>query len=124
MELEVLKKRISSYRGEGGRVKITDDGLLLEILTAWEQWVGPTSGFYSAIGVSQKGMASIIGRAKKLRREGFPVDSFKELKVVDVGGPVSSSGIGVCGGIELCWKDNQIKFSQVDLLLEFLKKVA
>lgn len=43
------------------------------ILSAWEQWTGPAKAFYPAIGVSQTGMASIIGKAKKLRREGhFP----------------------------------------------------
>ena len=43
---------------------------------------GPTQDFYRAIGVSQKGMASIIGKAKKLRREGhFPAEEFKEIKI-------------------------------------------
>ena len=37
VDLEVLKKKISTYRGDGGRVKITDDGLLLEILSEWEK---------------------------------------------------------------------------------------
>jgi len=38
--------------------------------------------FYTAIGVSQKGFASSIGRAKKLKREGvYPEESFKEIKV-------------------------------------------
>ncbi|MGZ3798146.1 MAG: hypothetical protein ACXVB1_17370, partial [Pseudobdellovibrionaceae bacterium] len=66
MDLEVLKKKISTFKGEGGRVKITDDSLLMEILSSWEQWTGPMKEFYRAIGVSQTGMASIIGRAKKL----------------------------------------------------------
>lgn len=37
MDMEVLKKKISTFRGEGGQVKITDDGLLMEILMTWEQ---------------------------------------------------------------------------------------
>jgi hypothetical protein len=36
MDLEVLKKKISTFRGEGGRVRITDDYLLLDILSEWE----------------------------------------------------------------------------------------
>jgi hypothetical protein len=79
MELEVLKKKIGTFRGEGGRIKITDVHLLMEILSAWEQWTGPVNGFYRAIGVSAKGMASAIGKAKKLRREGhFSVEEFKD----------------------------------------------
>lgn len=120
MDLEVLKKKISTFRGDGGRVRITDEGLLMEILLAWEQWTGPADGFYKAIGVSQNGMASIIGRAKKMRREGFPVQDFKEIKVVD---PSISSG--PCSGIELVWDNGKlIRFQQVELLIDFLKKVA
>lgn len=72
MDLEVLKKKSSTYKGEGGRIRITSDELLIEILLAWEQWTGKSQGFYSAIGVSQTEMASIIGRAKKTSSRGVP----------------------------------------------------
>jgi hypothetical protein len=121
MDLEVLKKRISTYKGDGGRVRITDDSLLLEILMAWEKWTAPADGFYKSIGVSSNGMGSIIGRAKKLRREGFPMDSFKEIKIAD-SAPMS---LGPCSGIEIAWDNGKlIRFQQVDQLVEFLKKVA
>jgi hypothetical protein len=120
MELEVLKKKISTFRGDGGRVRISDDHLLMEILSAWEQWKGPSKEFYRLIGVSQTGMASVIGKAKKLRREGhFPAEEFKEIKVE---GPAMGNP---CSGIELCWAEGRvIRFPQVDQLLEFLKKAA
>src|SRR5450631_4482396 len=105
MDLEVLKKKISTFRGEGGRVRITDDQLLMEILSAWEQWTGPGNEFYRAIGVSSKGMASVIGKAKKLRREGhFPAEEFKEIKVEGLAAGVT----GPCTGIELCWTEGRI----------------
>ncbi len=123
VDLEVLKKRISTFRGEGGRVRITDEGLMMEILLAWEQWTGPSGEFYRAIGVSQTGMASIIGRAKKLRREGhFPAGDFKEIKVAD-GGTLGS--LPPCSGIEIAWDNGKlIRFTAVDQLVDFLKKVA
>lgn len=122
MDMEVLKRKISTFRGNGGRVRITDDALLMEILMSWEQWKGPTKEFYREIGVSQTGMASIIGKAKKLRREGhFPAEEFKEVKV---SGPETIQA-APCLGIELCWDQNKvIRFPHVDQLLEFLKKVA
>lgn len=123
MDLEVLKKKISTFRGEGGRVRISDDVLLMEILSSWEQWKGPIRDFYRAIGVSAKGMASIIGKAKKLRREGhFPAEEFKEIKLESAGAlPVA----GPCHGIELDWAGGKvIRFGDVDLLLDFLKKAA
>src|SRR5262245_8703361 len=123
MDLEILKKKISTFRGDGGRVRITDDPLLMEILTAWEQWKGSTQEFYRAIGVSQKGMASIIGKAKKLRREGhFPAEEFKEVRVEN---PGATAAGGPCVGIELGLPDGRvIRFPQVDSLVEFLKKAA
>lgn len=125
MDLEVLKKRISTFRGEGGRVRITDDILLLEILSEWEKWTGAADGFYKAIGVSSNGMGSIIGRAKKLRREGhFPADSFKEIKIADSAAALPRA-LGPCSGIEISWDANKlIRFSDVDLLVDFLKKVG
>jgi len=124
MDMEVLKKKISTFRGEGGRVRITDEGLLMEILLAWEQWTGPVKDFYRAIGVSQTGMASIIGRAKKLRREGhFPAEEFKEVKIEGSGSEYCQTGS--CSSIELFWDHGKvIRFPQVDQLIDFLKKVA
>lgn len=120
MDLEVLKKKISTFKGDGGRVSITSDELLMEILFEWEQWTGPASGFYKALGVSQNGISSIIGRAKKLRREGFPTDNFKEIKLAD-----SVATLSPCQGIEIAWENGKlIRFQQVDQLIDFLKKVA
>jgi hypothetical protein len=125
MDLEILKKKISTFRGEGGRVRNVNDELLMEILSAWEQWTGPAKGFYSALGVSQKGISSIIGKAKKLKREGhFPVEEFKEVKVA--GTTDSSVGqLPPCSGIEVAWENGKlIRFSEVDQLVDFLKKVS
>lgn len=123
MDLEILRKKISTFRGEGGRVRKVSDELLMEILLAWEEWTGPAKGFYSAVGVSSKGMASIIGKAKKRKREGhFPVEEFKEIKVTETGTPGS---IFSGSGIEVTWDNGKlIRFSEVDQLVDFLKKVA
>jgi hypothetical protein len=121
MDMDVLRKKISTYRGEGGRLKITDDHLYMEILSAWEHWTGSSKEFFRAIGVSKTGLASIIGKAKRMRREGhFPTEEFKELKVAD---PVVITP-GSCA-IELIWDGSKvIRFAGVDLLLDFLKKSA
>ena len=122
MDLEILNKKISSYRNNRGAVRKVSDELLLEILAAWEQWTGPARGFYSALGVSSKGIASILGKAKKLRREGFPSGDFKEVRV---DAPFAGNLSGPCVGIELCSPDGRIiRFPGVDPLLEFLKKAA
>ena len=125
MDLEVLKKKVSTYKGQAGRVSITSDDLLIEVLLAWEQWTGPASGFCKAIGVSPKGISSIIGRAKKLRREGFPTDTFKEIGIQESPSNLTSLQSGPCSGVEILWDNGKlIRFQQVEQLVDFLKKVA
>ena len=124
MDLEILNKKVSSYRNDGGSVRKVSDELLMEILQAWEQWTGPAKGFYSALGVSAKGISSIIGKAKKLKREGFPGGGdFKEIQIENTN--LTSVQPGPCNGIELCWENGKlIRFQQVEQLIDFLKKVA
>ena len=50
MELEILKRKLSSFKGEGGRVTKVSDELLLEILSSWEKWTGSAKDFYRSIG--------------------------------------------------------------------------
>lgn len=122
MDLEVLRKKLSSYRTEKGRITRVSDDLLVEILIAWEQWTGPAAGFYSALGADHRKMASLIGRAKKLKREGrFPEEVFKEIRVAES----VSAGLIPCSGVEILWENGKlIRFSQVEQLIDFLKKVA
>ncbi len=121
MDLSILKKKLSTFRTEGGRLTKVNDELLVEILQAWEQWTGPGRGFYAALGADHRKMASLIGRAKRLKREGhFPADDFKPVQILD---PTASSGSNC--GIELQWETGKtIRFSQVDQLVDLLKRSA
>ena len=124
MDLVVLKKKISTFKSEKGLLRRVSDDLLYEILNAWEAWTGPMLGFYSAIGVDRRKMASLIGKAKKLKREGhFPAEDFKEVRVE--GSSDAASFSVPCSGMEITWGEGKvIRFSQVDQLVDFLKKAA
>lgn len=121
--MEVLKKRISSYRTPKGRLTRVPDELLIDILRAWEQWTGAGSAFYSALGADHRKMAGLIGRAKKLKRAGvFPEEAFKEIKIESSVGTLEATP---CSGIEIIWDNGKlIRFPQVEQLIDFLKKVA
>lgn len=120
MDLTILKKKISTFRTETGKLMNVSDELLIELLLAWESWSGPSSGFYAALGVDHRKMAKLMGRAKKLKREGrFPAEGFKEIKVE---GALAS---GPCEGIEVNWDNGKIiRFAEVSQLVDFLKKIA
>jgi hypothetical protein len=123
MDLEILKKKISTFRGEGGLVRKVSDEVLMEILGAWEQWTGPSKEFARAIGMNRNSIPKLIGKAKRLKREGFPTDEFKELRIENTEAGLSSQS--PCIGIELSWDQGKvIRFPQVDQLIDFLKKVA
>ncbi len=126
MDMEVLKKRISSYRTPKGRLTRVPDELLVDILRAWEQWTGAGSAFYSALGADHRKMAGLIGRAKKLKRDGvFPEESFKEIRIEESPSNLTSLVSGPCQAIEIAWDNGKlIRFQQVDQLVDFLKKVA
>lgn len=103
MDLAILKKKISTYKTTTGKLTRVPDELAYEILKSWEQWTG---------------------RAKNLQREGFfPADDFKEIKIDSASGQVLE--LTPCSGVEVVWDNGKIiRFSQVDLLLDFLKKAA
>ena len=121
MELEVLKKKLSTFRGEGGRIRGVNDELLLEILHAWEHWTGSSKEFYRCLGSSKTGMASMIGKAKRLKREGH-VLPFEEVKIEGVTDSDTPAPL-ICD-IEVQDKNKVIRFRKVDHLVEYLKKAG
>lgn len=121
MELEIVKKKLSSFRGDGGRIRGVNDELLLEVLSAWENWTGSSKNFYKSIGSSQKGIASMIGKAKRLKRDGHSIP-FQEVQIEGITDVASPSPIAC--DIEVQDKNKIIRFRKVDLLVEYLKKAA
>ncbi len=119
MELEVLKKKLSAFKGPGGRVRNVSDDLLLEVLATWETFTGTSHNFYTGIGVSQNGISSILGKAKKLKREGA-VLPFSEVKIEDS----TPSEMAISCDIEVQENNKVIRFRRVDLLIEYLKKAS
>jgi len=118
-----LKKRLSTYKTEGGYLKGVDDELLVDILAAWEDWSGSSKDFYTSLGTSYRQMGTLMGRAKKLKREGVVASTeFKEIKLQ---GGEPTPGEHCTGGMVLHWQGaHKIEFSTVDCLLDFLKKAS
>ena len=126
MDNVTLKKKLSTYLTTKGYLKNVPDELLFEVLIAWENWTGSTKEFYQSIGFTSAKLAGIVGKAKRLKREGyFGTGDFKEIKLESPEAMNRPSSAGPCQGAEVTWTDGKIiRFSQVDLLLEFLKKAA
>jgi hypothetical protein len=121
----VLKKKLSTYLSPKGQLRNLNDDILFEVLTAWENWTASSAEFYRSLGFSHKQLASLLGKAKKLKREGrFGTGEFKAV-TIEGSSPVVNTDSGPCAGAEIVWTNGRvIRFSQVDLLLDFLKKSA
>ncbi len=124
MDLTVLSKKISSYRTPKGRITNLPNELLAEILHEWEQWSGAPSAFYKLLGVDFRKMGSMMGKAKQLKRDGaFDGLQFTEITLDQETGQVME--LPPCSGVELVWEGGRIiRFSRVEILLDFLKKAA
>ena len=129
MDNTILKKKLSTFRSPKGYFKDVSSEVMYELLRAWESWTGSSKEFYSSIGVSQRQAAGVLGKAKRLHREGaFGALDFSEVKVGELlSGVVGGSPAHPvpCTSIELSWEGGKvIRFPQVEQLVDFLKKSA
>jgi hypothetical protein len=124
MDNVTLKKKLSAYVSDKGYLKNVSEDVLYEVLVAWENWTGSSKEFYRSLGFTHSQMASVIGKAKKLRREGhFGEGEFKPVNVESLQDDPISTTHGLA--IEIIWGNGRvIRFSQVDQLVDFLKKSA
>ncbi|MBK8201187.1 MAG: hypothetical protein IPK68_04840 [Bdellovibrionales bacterium] len=123
MDNGILKKKLNTFKSEKGFLKKVSDDVVLEVLRAWEHWPGTTTELNREIGLSKMQLVTMIQKAKRLVKNGMvPADDFKEIKVTD--GPIAGP-LPPCSGIEIAWDNGKlIRFSQVEQLIDFLKKVA
>lgn len=119
-----LKKKLSSFVSDKGYLINVSDEVYFELLKTWEGWTGPSKEFYSSLGFSYYKIAGLLGKAKKMQREGhFGTSDFKEVQMESSSGQTPE--LSPCGCAEVILKNGQVvRFSQVDLLVEFLKKAA
>ena len=83
MDLVTLKKKLSTYVSDGGRLRNVSEEVLYEVLSAWENWAGSATEFYRSIGFTRRQMAKLLGKAKKMKREGhFGSSEFKQVPTV------------------------------------------
>jgi hypothetical protein len=126
MENVTLRKKLSTYLSDKGRLSNISEEVLYEVLVSWENWTGTAKDFYRSIGFTHRQMAGIIGKAKKLKREGrFGSSEFKQLSVEGEAVSISTQPTGPCSGAEITWKSGHvIRFAEVSMLIDFLKKSA
>ena len=124
MDHAVLKKRLNTYKTSKGTLSKVSDEVVMDVLRAWENWPGTSIDLNRELGLSKMQMVTMIQKAKRLVKSGAVFESdFKEIKIEPDTGRILE--MGPCSGVELVWANGKvIRFSQVDLLVDFLKKAA
>jgi hypothetical protein len=118
VEPAVIRKRLNTFKsGKGTLTRVSDD-VVMEVLRGWESWAGTAAAFYREIGISKQQLWVLIKKGKNLVKSGKVLESeFREISL-PVGGQDTSSA-----PMELKLDSNRtIRFSQVDHLVEFMKK--
>ena len=110
MDNITLKKKLSSYVSDKGYLKNVPEDILLEVLIAWENWTASSKEFYSSLGFTQMQMASLIGKAKRLKREGrFGEADFKQIKIsTETNSIQNSSHSSICSAAEIVLPDGKL----------------
>lgn len=123
VETAVIKKRLSTFKSAKGTLRNVSNDVVMEVLRGWESWSGNSAQFYREIGLSKMQLATMIQKAKRLVKSGAVTEGeFKEISLPMGGGPA----MGFDGvGMELRLEGNRaIWFTQVDQLVDFLKKTS
>lgn len=121
MDFEILRKKLESFRTPGGCYKNIKSELLIELLRVWEEYKGPSTTFAKQLGMTQRQLGRQIREARKAAVISDAVDpAFQALQVPSLAEDATKEG-----GISMSWGgDKVVKFPNVDLLIEFLRKAA
>jgi len=142
MDLLILKKKIDGYRLANRCIKKLPPELLLELRQTWENFSGDQDEFRSKLGLRIGTLRNLLVESKKLNHAissstaiGLPHNGLPLVELGNLQGQedLSESGMGATPktspanhGLELVFDDGNkiIRFPNVDLLIEFLRKVA
>ena len=123
METAVIRKRLSTFKSTKGVIRKVSNDVVLEVLRGWESWLGSSADYYREIGLSKQQLAILVGKGKKLVKSGAVTESeFREVAL-----PAAGASFGMASGAAMELRldgGKAVAFSQVELLVEFLKKMT
>jgi hypothetical protein len=121
MDFEILRKKLDAFKTPGGSYKNIRNELLVELLRVWEEHKGPSAALARQLGMTRGQLGRQIREARKAAVISDSVDpAFQALQVPSLAEDGTKEG-----SISMSWGgDKVVKFPNVDLLIEFLRKAA
>jgi hypothetical protein len=130
MDLMILKKKIDGYRAGNGSIKNPPPELLLELRQTWEHYTGTPEQFRSELGMKIGTLRKLLVESKKLNHvlasagamELVPENAEENTAVHQGYGQNTASSTS--NAVELVFDNGArvIRFPNVDLLVDFLRK--
>lgn len=120
LDTSIIRKRLSTFMSSKGSLAGVSNDVAMEVLRGWESWTGASAEYCRQIGITSSQLGTMIKKAKGLIKKGVVTESeFREVSLEPQGVSVPSSVMEV--RLE---NGRVIGFSQVDLLIDFLKKTS
>jgi enamine deaminase RidA (YjgF/YER057c/UK114 family) len=132
MDLMILKKKIDGYRAANGSIKNVPPELLLELRQTWEHYTGTPEQFRSELGVKTGTLRNLLVESKKLNHViasagavGLVPENTEE-NTMSGQGYIQNTANNTDNALELVFDHGTkvIRFPNVDLLVDFLRKSA
>lgn len=130
----LLKKKIDGYRDSAGSIKNVPPELLLELRQTWEHYTGSPDQFRSELGVRAGTLRNLLKESKKLNHViasvgavGLAVEGMGEGGILEQQTHSDTNGgFGPGSVLELTFDHGSkvIRFPNVDLLIEFMRRSA
>ena len=130
MDMSILKKKIDGYRDSAGSIKNVPAELLLELRQTWEHYIGSPDQFRSELGIRAGTLRNLLIASKKLNHVLSSAGAVGLAVGSDDGGGIAvshSEGNATSNNsLELTFDNGSkvIRFPNVDLLIDFMRKIA
>ncbi len=126
MDLMVLRKKIDGFRAGNGQLQNVPAELLLELRYAWEHFSGPAEQFRKELGMKIGTLRKLLVESKKLNHVLASSEAIGLVNPVE-SIPEPNNGVAINSDhLELVISEGQkvVRFPNLDILIEFLRKAS
>jgi hypothetical protein len=127
MDLMILRKKIDGFRSGNGQLQKVPADLLLELRQSWENYSGTPEEFRRELGMKLGTLRKLLVESKKLNHV---LASSEAMGLAspdgEVNPEVANNPIYVGSHLELVINEGSkvVRFPNIDILIEFLRKAS
>ncbi len=126
MDLIILKKKIDGFRSGNGQLQNVPPELLLELRQSWENFRGPAEEFRRELGMKIGTLRKLLIDSKKLNHVLASSEAVDLSEMVEQPPGSAEKSVNTLKALELVYDGGSkvIRFPDIEMLLEFLKRAS